>query len=109
MKLTHEELAKYDEIINKINKHIKLSKCQYMNEMYIDITNSDSIDDILFNRHKVVKNEQWYCYIKTTKNIANEILHHFLQLGMKGGWNMDFNNNEDYYVYVYKISLDTVE
>ncbi len=96
-----------DTIIQEIYDHL-VNGCNGGNysDYYIGITKD--IDERLFGAHKVPKKGHCYIYREAINDTdARTIEKYYLDKGMHGG--DGGGDEESVYVYVFKISNDTVE
>ena len=96
----------YDEIVNKIDEHLRKSGKRYYSEFYIGV--SQNAVKRLFEEHHVDKENSWWIYTTAiSSEVARQVEKHFLDLGMRGG-----TGGGDYkskMVYCYVVTSTTTE
>ena len=94
-------------IIEEINDHlINLCNGGNYSDYYVGITKN--INDRLFGAHKVPTTGYCYIYRKAFNDTDSRTIEkHFLDKGMQGG--DGGGDEESVFVYVYKVSIITVE
>jgi len=94
------------QIINKIDDHLKNSGRRYYSEFYIGI--SKDARGRLFNQHHVDKDHSWWIYCTAqTSDDAREVEKHYLDLGMRGG--TGGGDDSANMVYCYVVTPTTTE
>lgn len=96
----------YDEIVNKIDEHLRKSGKRYYSEFYIGV--SQNAVKRLFEEHHVDKENSWWIYTTAiSSEVARQVEKHFLDLGMRGS-----TGGGDYkskMVYCYVVTPTTTE
>lgn len=96
----------YDEIVNRIDEHLRKSGRRYYSEFYIGI--SDNARKRLFEQHHVDMENSWWIYdTAETSEIARNVEQHYLELGMRGG--SDGGSERSKMVYCYVVTPTTTE
>lgn len=95
----------YDEIVNKIDEHLRKSGKRYYSEFYIGV--SQNAVKRLFEEHHVDKENSWWIYTTAiSSEVARQVKKHFLDLGMRGGTDVDYKSKM---VYCYVVTPTTTE
>ncbi len=98
--------ASYNNIIERIDEHLKNSGRRYYSDFYIGITNDP--ERRLFDEHNVKKDYMWWIYSKADNiEIARKVEKHYLDKGMRGG--DGGGDDTSVYVYCYTVSPTTIE
>ena len=96
----------YNEIINAIDNHLRLSSKRYWGDYYVGIT--DNIEERLHGFHQVPKENYWYKWCKAdSEQIARDVEKHYLGKGMDG--DTGGGDNDTVFVYCYEIGPNTKE
>lgn len=95
----------YDEIVNKIDEHLRKSGKRYYSEFYIGV--SQNAVKRLFEEHHVDKENSWWIYTTAiSSEVAIQVKKHFLDLGMRGDTGGDYKSKM---VYCYVVTPTTTE
>ena len=94
------------QIIADINKHLQYSNKAYYSDFYIGITNDVGRRLFGASEHNVNKDDNWWIFrVADSKEIAEEVEKHYIDLGMKGA--QGGGKTDTTYVYCYEITQDT--
>lgn len=89
----------YDEIVERIDKHLTKSGKRYYSEFYIGIS-KDAVKR-LFDEHHVDQENSWWIYSTAeSADVARNVEQHYLDLGMRGGSGGGDKNSKMVYCYV---------
>ena len=96
----------YDEIVKKIDEHLRKSGKRYYSEFYIGV--SQNAVKRLFEEHHVDKENSWWIYTTATSSeVARQVEKHYLDLGMRGG--TGGGDDKSKMVYCYVVTSTTTE
>lgn len=95
------------EVINRIDEHLKKSGRKYYSEFYIGT--SDNAAETLFNKHYVEKEGGWWIYATAASaEDAYNVKKHYIELGMRGFTESNIKTG-NVMVYCYAVTSLTSE
>jgi len=101
------EKTSYQEVIQRIDEHLKKSGRKYYSEFYIGT--SDNAAEMLFNKHFVEREGGWWIYTTAASSAdAYNVKKHYIDLGMRGFKELN-PKTKNVMVYCYAVTPLTAE